>query len=105
MITRTKRILIAISIMILLASTVNAYVPKEYQTGPYMSTYDVYKVSTQHIGEKWADRNLDDLMNHYGRIRCLPCLDAAMERMKINEEKNSPRPIIKVQKLPTITKK
>lgn len=95
-----KKTLITLSIMILLTSTANAYIPKEYQTSPYMSTYDVYKVSTQHIGDKWADSNLDDLMRHYGRPRCLPCLDAEMERMKINEERNSPKQIIKVQKLP-----
>jgi len=91
------------SIMILLASITSAYVPKEYQTNPYMSSYDVYKVSIQHIGEKWADYNLDDLMKWYGRPRCLTCLDASMERRKAIEEKNSLKPIVKVQKLPKIS--
>jgi len=100
--TGIKEILIAVAIIILLASTASAYVPREYQTSPFMSDYDVYKVSSQHIGEKWADYNLDDLMKWYGRPRCLPCLDASMERRKEIEERNSLKPIVKVQKLPKI---
>jgi len=101
--TRIKGIIIAISIIILLASTSTAYVPREYQTSPFMSDYDVYKVSLKHIGEKWADSNMEDMMKWYGRPRCLPCLDASMERRKAIEEKNSLKPIVKVQKLPKIS--
>ncbi len=92
--TRIKRLIIAISVMILFASTVSAYVPKEYQTNPFMSDYDVYQVSLQHIGERWADYNLDDLMRWYGRPRCFTCLDASMIKRKEIEEKNSLNPTI-----------
>jgi len=101
---KIKGILIAISIMLLLSMQASAYVPKEYQTSPYMSSYDVYKVSLNHIGDKWADYNLEDLMKWYGRPRCLPCLDTSMERRKEIEEKNSPKPIIRVQKMPSLPK-
>lgn len=94
-------ILIAVSIMILFASTVSAWVPKEYQTKAFMTDYDVYMVAKNHIGEKWADNYLDDLMKWYSsRPRCMPCLDASMKRRSELEKINSPNPIIKVQKLP-----
>ncbi len=104
---KIKTILSIMTILIVsLSLTINAqaYVPKEYQTSPYMSSYDVYKVSSQHIGEKWADYNLEELMKWYGRPRCMPCLDASMEQRKLIEERNSLKPIAKVQNLPVINK-
>lgn len=98
------KIIISILIMLILSINAQAYVPKEYQTNPYMSSYDVYKVSINHVGEKWADYNLEDLLKWYGRPRCLQCLDESMERRRKNEEKSSVKQIIKVQKLPSIYK-
>lgn len=87
-----------------LTTNAQAYIPKEYQTSPYMTSYDVYKVSSQHIGEKWADYNLEKLMKRYGRPRCMPCLDTSIERRKLVEERNYPKQIVKIQKV-TDTKK
>ncbi len=104
---KTKTIISIMTILIVslsLTTNAQAYVPKEYQTSPYMSSYDVYKVSLQHTGEKWADRNLDDLMRYYGRPRCLQCLNTSIERMRIIEERNLLKSIIKIQKFPNIAK-
>lgn len=99
---KTKlKIITALLIVILLTAAASAYVPKEYQTSPFMSSYDIYKVSIQHIGQRWANYNLEELMDDYSaRPNCLPCLDASMERRKINEMRFSPKPIIMIQRIP-----
>jgi len=77
---RIKKIIIAVSIIILLASTVSAYVPDQYKNKPIMTDYDVYQVSLKHMDQPWAIDNLNQLMINYTNSgKCRSCLDAKME--------------------------
>ena len=92
-----KGILIAMSVMILMASTVSAYVPDQYKNKPIMTDYDVYQVSLKHMDQPWAIDNLRQLMINYTNSgKCRSCLDDKMEfyRNLLMQK------IKKIQKLP-----
>ncbi len=75
-----RRIIIAISIIILLASTVNAHVPDQYKNKQFMTDYDVYMVSKDHMDQSWAVDNMKQLMINYTNSgKCRSCLDTKME--------------------------
>ena len=88
-------------LIISLSVTVQAYVPKEYQNKPYMTDYDIYKISKEHINEAWAKDNIEDylIIKYTNGWRCHSCLDEVMQRKFDTEIKIK---VDKVQKLPSI---
>lgn len=54
-----KKVIIVLLIILLAVSQASAYtVPEQYRTGEHMNDVEVWAVSEQHIGEKWAQDNL-----------------------------------------------
>jgi len=76
----TLKVIISALIILLLSVSASAYIPLEYQTSSYMSDYDVYSVSKDHMDQRWAFDNMRQLMISYtnsGRSRSQ--LDTKME--------------------------